>query len=287
MILPNSGLENHPAGTGDLNAIVNGNWQQLENALNPAFGITASQTTTAVVFTSGILQAGDVGGVIRWADNTEVFITAVVSSTQATVSISQTKTSQAVTLYHASATVYDMFARALTKESFNGLTDAQMLQWDGTAKRFKRITKPGYNLTIGQILFGGGPNADMVASANLKWDDVLKVLTTNGQLALTNTLQIGLVTQTASTSTTQLDGAVSNCFLVNLQANTTISMVNIKPGARYTVILKQDATGSRTVAWAGTFVYPNGNPTINSAANAYSFAEALGISSSVLVGGKT
>lgn len=60
-----------------------------------------------------------------------------------------------------------------------------------------------------------------------------------------------------------------NVQTVTLTGNVTLSFSNTKSGAAYTLILKQDATGSRTVTWPAAVKWPSGTaPTITVTANA-------------------
>ena len=60
-----------------------------------------------------------------------------------------------------------------------------------------------------------------------------------------------------------------NVQTVTLTDNVTFTFSNSKDGAAYTLILKQDATGSRTVTWPASVKWPGGSaPTLSTAANA-------------------
>jgi len=117
MDLHPSGLENHPDGTGDLNAIVNSNWLVLNGWINPAQGLTASQSTTALTASADVFAEDDVGATVRWADGTTDTIGAFVSVTAVTMSTSQTKGSQAFELYRTDQNVRDVLLRSLIKRS--------------------------------------------------------------------------------------------------------------------------------------------------------------------------
>jgi hypothetical protein len=74
--------------------------------------------------------------------------------------------------------------------------------------------------------------------------------------------------------TTYLDCSLSANFYVNMGAgNTTIAFTNIPTGTdntgyRIVVYIVQDGTGSRTVSWPGTIVWPAGTaPTLTTTAN--------------------
>ena len=61
------------------------------------------------------------------------------------------------------------------------------------------------------------------------------------------------------------DGTVQ---IITLTGNATITMPAVVSGKSFTILLKQDATGSRTVTWAATVQWPSGTaPTITSTAS--------------------
>lgn len=82
---------------------------------------------------------------------------------------------------------------------------------------------------------------------------------------------------TANTATTYyLDCSLSNAFVVNLSANITLGVTNVLDGQTINVVFKQDATGGRTVAWAGsTFIWPDSTVgSVSTAANAIDMLSA-------------
>lgn len=64
--------------------------------------------------------------------------------------------------------------------------------------------------------------------------------------------------------------AVANDFAVTLGGNRTIANPsNMAAGQKGVIVVRQDATGSRTVAWGSYFKWSGGvAPTLSSAANA-------------------
>lgn len=65
--------------------------------------------------------------------------------------------------------------------------------------------------------------------------------------------------------------ALSNVFTTTLTANVTVAPTfsNVKNGQTINWRLKQDGTGSRTMAWPTSFKWPGGTvPTLSTAANA-------------------
>ena len=76
-----------------------------------------------------------------------------------------------------------------------------------------------------------------------------------------------LVTANSGTAYT-IDLTAGNAFEITLTGNVTFTFSNPPAsgtGGSFTLILKQDATGSRTVTWPGSAKWPNGAaPTISS-----------------------
>jgi hypothetical protein len=66
------------------------------------------------------------------------------------------------------------------------------------------------------------------------------------------------------------DGALSNTFTVTLAGNRTLANpTNLVNGVDYKWVIRQDATGSRTLAYGTAFKFPNGTaPTLTTTANA-------------------
>lgn len=71
-------------------------------------------------------------------------------------------------------------------------------------------------------------------------------------------------------ATQDWDLNTSQVATLTLTGNTTFDApTNMKDGGTYVIILKQDATGSRTAAWNAVFKWPGGTaPTLSTAANA-------------------
>jgi len=113
MQLVSAGLENHPDGSGNINNIVNGNWNNIEAWFNPAAGYTASQSGTTVTASSAVFGTWDVGSTIRFADGTTDTIATVTDSTHAEVGVSRTVSSQAFYLYETGEALRGTLLRGL------------------------------------------------------------------------------------------------------------------------------------------------------------------------------
>lgn len=77
-------------------------------------------------------------------------------------------------------------------------------------------------------------------------------------------------THTADTdaATITFDMNVSNYHAVTLGGNRTLAVSNTVAGQAFTILLKQDATGSRTVTWFGSILWAGGTvPTLTTTVN--------------------
>ena len=139
--LNNSGLESHPDGTGNLNSIVNANWEALEGAVNPAIGLTASQSGTTVTASAALFTNDNIGDEIVFGSGESGTITAVGSATAittCTVGVSQTVASVSFRLQPAATDAKTMLARGLVKatDPDDVLADGDSIKWDTTAQKF-------------------------------------------------------------------------------------------------------------------------------------------------------
>ena len=281
-LLPATGLEDHSDGSGNINSIVNGNWDVLESWADICYGLTASQATTVITSSAPVFVADMVGASVLYADGTVATITVFTDSQHVTVTPSQTVASQAFKVYRSDQSPYTLLARALTKVvRYVAGDDGKILCWDNTLLRYKLITRPSFGVTAGNILFGGGTGADSTSSNDLNFDNTNKILAVNGGATFAGTFYGGVTAVAASTGSTTIDGKLGNVYNVTLSANTTIDLSNIKTGAEYVFVIRQDGTGSRTLAWAAKFKFPNGTGQAPySAANAITVYYAQVISSS-------
>jgi hypothetical protein len=88
-------------------------------------------------------------------------------------------------------------------------------------------------------------------------------------LTVVGSMYSPMVMKGSSGSSLTIDWSAGNEQHVVLTASTvTLTFTNPKPGARYTLILRQDSSGSRTVSWPGTVRWPSGTAvTLTSTAN--------------------
>ena len=90
----------------------------------------------------------------------------------------------------------------------------------------------------------------------------------------------------ASAATITPDWDNGNVYTTELtNASTTFAdPTNIKPGATYIIILKQDGTGSRTVSWGTKYKFPGGTaPTLTTGANKADVITLVAYSTDILM----
>lgn len=69
-------------------------------------------------------------------------------------------------------------------------------------------------------------------------------------------------------ATVTFDLSLSNLQVVTLAGNRTLALSNVQVGQQFTLLLKQDATGSRTVTWFSGISWQGGTvPTLTATAS--------------------
>ncbi len=88
--------------------------------------------------------------------------------------------------------------------------------------------------------------------------------------AVFKTIRIPLFDAGNSGTSKTLDFNDSNEQLLTLTGNVTLTLSNPTDGGRYVIVLAQDGTGGRTVAWPAAVKWPAGTtPTITATASKY------------------
>lgn len=127
------------------------------------------------------------------------------------------------------------------------------------------------DVIAGTALTGGGPlsadvtlNADQATAANWRGNVANKLLNPN---AVWSSMSETTLTDGANIS---WDMQTGFDFIVTLGGNRTLdNPTNTKVGQKGRLIVQQDGTGSRTLAWGGYYKFANGTaPTLSTAANA-------------------
>jgi len=79
--------------------------------------------------------------------------------------------------------------------------------------------------------------------------------------------------------------ALSDMHYMTLAGNRTLAVSNAHPGQRFNLTLKQDSTGSRTVAWWSGIAWPGGTtPTLTTTGGKSDIFEFLCTSTGVYIG---
>lgn len=119
---------------------------------------------------------------------------------------------------------------------------------------------PGTNDMPGELVFATTPDGSAGPSERMR-------ITNAGTFKLVNNYQEGVATANTSTAYTI---ALSNgtVQILTLTGNCTFTFPTATAGQSFTLLLKQDGTGSRTVTWPAAVKWPGGTaPTITSTAS--------------------
>ncbi len=164
MFDPQAHIENHPTGTGNLNSIINGNWDNIAEWFNPASNLTASQATTTTTASASIFTSDMVGAVIRYANGVTATITGYTSGTVVTVSPSQTVASQAFRIYRTDQVARTALARGLLKlHRIVSGDDGKMIHWDNTLQKF--VFNFGGTFKLGTLTYAASVALDFDSNA--------------------------------------------------------------------------------------------------------------------------
>ena len=204
-------------------------------------------------------------------NNRLMFVTSTANSaTNVGVLPSGTSAQSALEVYGANDTTNAAFGRFLInatqvslRSAINGTgTYLPLTVWTGGSERF-RVTE-----TTGNFLIGTST------------DDTVNKLQVAGGIALTGTLGLGgdykEAVVTANTSTAYTIALTTGTVqILTLTGNCTFTFPTAVAGKSFLLMLKQDATGSRTATWPATVKWPSGTaPTITATASkmdVYSF----------------
>lgn len=107
----------------------------------------------------------------------------------------------------------------------------------------------------------------LVRNSSGRWQNTPIV----GKAAMATNGGLETVATISATGNVALDLATGNVFNVTLTGNTTFTAFNGSTNGKacsFSLYLKQDATGGRTVAWPTGVRWSGGAPTLSTAANA-------------------
>jgi hypothetical protein len=280
MNLYNAGLEDHPTGQGNINSIVNSNWNKIEGWVNPAEGVLAKQDNngggvagTVVTVTNAIdvFTADDVGAIIRFADGSIAHITVYTNAQKVTVTENQLVPAQAFLLYRTTAGVFDAVIRALIKRpQMIAADDQKMVVFDWTLQHCVMKTQPGRGVTAGQVLFGNGAGNDLTSSANFTYAGSLLTLNNSNLFVQNIRFQTGILAPIVATNLT-IDFNVAGYQRLPMGAfATTLISSNLAAGRATTLIVKGNAGGAQNLTfpagWKWGSTKPAGAPPVLSVA---------------------
>jgi hypothetical protein len=161
----------------------------------------------------------------------------------------------------------------------SGINDAiremmsQIKDWQaGTSGDYTAVSAGGTGVgTLTGIVKGNGTSAFSAATAGTDY------VTPTGTETLTNkTVEAGVFTNgyteesftSTPTSTITLDLANGSVQIITLGGNVTYTFPTPVAGKSFTLVQKQDGTGSRTVTWPASVKWPAGTaPTVTSTAS--------------------
>lgn len=169
----------------------------------------------------------------------------------------------------ATVTVTDSGGAAATIYSGNGSGQyaANTLTTDATGEYSFYAANGRYNLAITATGFSGDTHNDVLLHDPAEAAAAVQVFTAN--------ISITEVTLTDAATVT-IDAALSNNFQLTLGGNRTLANpTNLTSGMVINLVLKQDATGSRTVTWGAKWDFGlAGTPTLSTGASKVDFISA-------------
>lgn len=119
---------------------------------------------------------------------------------------------------------------------------------------------PGTNDMPTDLVFGTTPDAGSGPSERVR-------ITSTGTMQLSSDYKENVVTANTSTAYT-IDIANGTVQILTLTGSCTFTFPTATAGKSFTLLLKQDGTGSRTVTWPSSVKWPSGTaPTITSTAS--------------------
>lgn len=95
----------------------------------------------------------------------------------------------------------------------------------------------------------------------------------------------GAFTTLTDGATVTMDLNVTRAAKVTLGGNRTLALSNDRDGDSFVLVIRQDATGSRTVTWWSGILWQNGNtPVLTTTPNKYDVFSFMRLSSGVYLG---
>lgn len=111
-------------------------------------------------------------------------------------------------------------------------------------------------LRLGEVFIASG--ATSITNSNI----------TDKRVRVTLKGALSRIKEDTDGSTVTFDMETAEVHTVTLGGNRTLAFANVSPGQVFTLMLKQDGTGNRTVTWPGGISWPDGvAPTLTPTAN--------------------
>lgn len=225
-VLPNTTLETHPAGTININALINGNWAIIERILDPA------------------LSSGDpLYGLVATVAATQRALTTVAYAASVNIDLTKTLTRLALTGNVTIALTNKAAGRGTVLLLTADGTDRTVtwpagVQWSGAPTLLIRANTAAVvyiaaTSTTDASCFLQGPGAEDAP----KWDALADGATVTWPWVTWKAVQQGAVT---------------------LGGNRTLDITGMADGQRGSLLVTQDGTGGRTLAMPATSLVQGG-----------------------------
>jgi hypothetical protein len=264
-----SGLEDHPDGRGNINAVVHSNWGIINGYINPGAAALAKQdnlsssagTKVSITNAIDIFSADDVGATIKFADETTCTITAFTTAQQVTVNTTALKAAQAFEVYRTTENYWTALIRGLLKRvRMIAGDDQKILAWDTTLNRVTLIDKPGYAVAAGQVLYGNGTGNDLTSSANFTYASSLLTLNNSNLYCQNIRIQHSTLSHTSAANVT-IDFQAAGFQEIAMTAFTlNLISSNLLPGRSVTLYIT-GAGSSQSIAFPAGWKFTGTKPT--------------------------
>ena len=243
-----------------------------------------------VFLTGGTYSAGNITQTNSTGGTFNINVTSLTADTHVFVT-GGTYSAGNITQTNSTGGTFNINVSALLDDTNNYLTGATM---NGNSLELERHNLSDVTVDLSQFntstYWSATTGGDIVISGQSANVGIGTSPNTGATLHVSgNTRMDG---QTYNPLYTLTDGATitpdfdnGNIQTVELGGNRTIANPsNIVAGSMYTLILKQDSTGSRTVAWGDQYMFPGGTtPTLTTTANKVDIINLMAYSTTVLM----
>lgn len=118
------------------------------------------------------------------------------------------------------------------------------------------------NTTLG-VCKSGNPNNISITAGAIDVGTDIALLNVSNNWTTSQVVTSSTLTATGSPATIAVDAEASNVFETTLTENVTLNNpTNLAAGGRYSFVITQDATGSRTMAFGSAYKFKNGSDKI-------------------------